>query len=183
MYHTEGYVDKQTYFTEGNIRSLCMEQNGRNCYFWLVQAIDMEEANRTNVRVLYNWFYQELPLLLDRGNVYIQKELNRFGDFWKKETKGERERTFMYLYYHGQMYFYGGDAGVCQWSVMDGIGMCISGGLVENDYQFTENGRKLERDRCMAWLGNELQRELLKLLSEQKLEQGYFMIWEDAYVI
>ena len=182
MYHTEGYVDRQTYFTEGNIRSLCMGQNGRNCYFWLVQKGLEEKMNRKNVQSLYNWFYRELPLLLERESVYIQKELNRFGDFWKEKTGGE-EQILMYLYYRGQMYFYGGDGGACQWSVIDGIGMCISAGLAENGYQFTEQSRKLDRKSCMAWLGNELQRELLKLFGEQKLEQGYFMIWEDEYVI
>lgn len=207
MYHTEGYVDEYTYFTKGHIYSFEMLQGGRNCYFWCVLPFGAEEPEGDFEYLLSGWFYQELGMLLDKGPIYTQKELNRLGECLKDygSLHSGKGHLLLCLYYRNRLYFYGKEAEETCWMISGGVGVCISSEmtavqevmscLAENMREATaksgtEKIRITKSGTEGAWqgekiagLGNKLKKYILKALSEGRLANGYFLLWEDADVI
>ena len=198
MYHSEGYVDRHSYFTKDNMWSFGIEQEGRTCYFWCVTGPGTKDTKKHNGlrTVLSEWFYQELPAVLEKGSVYIQKELNRLGE--------RLDEMLLYLYYRNKMYFHGKTAEEVDWSVIGNVGVCISFELTvlkevmkclseSNTLRaaWTDTGHdqvnsKSTRDagrEHMARFGNVLKRHMLKASREERMEQGFFMLWEDSYAL
>ncbi len=211
MYHSEGYVDRQSYFIKGNMWNFGMEQGGRCCYFWYVMPYGTETSERKSklVSVLPDWFHQELPVALERGGIYIQKELNRFGAYlseaWKEAQQPDVPEGWplLYLYFNGRMYFCGKDAEEVGWSVIGGVGVCISceltmlretmkcladsnaerGNMVQTGAAATVMKVRDTRRLHMAKVGNAIKMHMLEALSEGRMKQGFFMIWEDEYAV
>ncbi len=132
MYHTEGYVDPYTYFTEGKIISFEMCREGSNCYFWCVMCWEKDFLKAEYKKALAGWFYQDLMVILDKGELCIQKELNRLGDCLKGSDRAEisRESLLLCLYYRGKLYIYGEEAQRLWHQVSGGVGVCISSQMV-----------------------------------------------------
>ncbi len=139
MYHTEGYVDRLTYFADGHIRSFGMELKDRSCYLWCVSPQQKEgEWQRDSLEeVLSKWFYQELVAVFAKGSVYVQKELNRLGAYL--EGKGNNIKLAggkiqLYLYWSGELFIYGKQEGRLHWHVKNGIGVAvITNGLQDKE--------------------------------------------------
>lgn len=158
MYHTEGYLDKETYFTKGHLWSNAIIHQGKVCYFWFVKDREAEVCAQMDI-VIQEWMQRELVCALDKGHAAIGRELNRFG---AKLNAGK-----MHLYYGQQFYSYGDE---------------------ENFRSFAENGvwvymspdlGIVEGKCCAEYLGNQLKTVMLLAMSEGLMEQGYFLIWED----
>lgn len=132
MYHTEGYVDSYTYFAEGKIISFEMCREGRSCYFWCVMCLEEKFWEAEHKKALARWFYQDLTVILDRGELYIQKELNRLGDCLKGSDgmKMNRESLLLCLYYRGKLYIHGEEAQRLWHQVVGGVGVCMSSRMV-----------------------------------------------------
>lgn len=189
MYHTEGYLDQNTYFAKGHIWGNAIEHQGSICYVWCVSeqkmaaeafcheadgSVDFERTDNAVKR----WIHQELAVALGKGQVSIQKELNRFRAFTKKK---------LYLYYRGHFFADGNDD---LWQFLTkGIGIFVSptvsrlpefGQLLQA--QGVISGEEITgkcADVNAEQLGNRLKTVMLRAMSEGKFEQGYFFIWED----
>ena len=182
MYHTEGYLDKKTYFAKGHIWGNAIMHQGSICYVWCVavqeKEAECEESVEKNDSTVKQWVYQELVVALGNGQVAVQKELKRFGVFMKKK---------MYLYYKGHFFTDGEDS---SWQfVVKRVGVFVSptvsglpefGQIMQNrsvisGEQITENCSDVSAEQ----LGNRLKTAMLRAMSEGRLEQGYFLVWED----
>ncbi len=184
MYYSEGYVDRQTYVTRGHVWSLGMEFNETNCFFWCVLLWGMEKEAVLEER-LSAWFYQELGKSLAKGPMYIQKELNRLGGCMKAEA------PLLYLYFQNRMYFYGEDAHRASWGIQDGLGICISPEMTAGKKEWAFLSAACEKafdapyagvepmEERAARLGHALQKILLTNVSEGRIKQGYFFLWEE----
>ena len=175
MYYTEGYVDKQTYFIKGRIWSNAMMHQGNICYIWCVSDGKMEEEYLDQTKEcieIYNkvesalrkWIHQELSIALGNGQVAIQKEVNRFNAFWEKKV---------YVYYQGHLFTSDEGSGLWQVSIM-GVGVFISSTF----HRFYEV--EWSKKCTVEQLANQLKTRMLLAVSEDKIEKGYFFVWEDT---
>lgn len=169
MYHTEGYLDKNTYFAKGHIWGNAIVHQGNICYVWCVAASEKEAERADSVEetdsMVRQWVHQELVVALGKGQVSIQKEVNRFGAFMKKK---------LYLYYKGH-FFAGGDNNLWR-CIAKGVGVYASltvSRLPEFE-QLIQSGNVTSEQ-----MGNLLKTAMLGAMSEGRLEQGFFLLWED----
>lgn len=178
MYHTEGYLDKQTYFTKGHIFKFAIAQGKSLCYFWCVLEKGLSGGEREFEARLKKWFLQELVVQLEKGGVYIQKELNRFGNclFKCREHYGVQEEPFLCVYFRGQVYACGGDerVGFGRFKGHKGVYLSPSLRSVKAIMECVEKEISLEEK------GNRFKACMLRAMSEGELECGYFFLWEDG---
>ncbi len=193
MYQTEGYVDQDTYFAKEYVWSHVIRYRGQLCFCWWVceKAAEPELCNRIRC-----WIQQELTEALGRGNSAMKKELQRFGALLKRES--------LFLYYQGKLWQYDRERGlvlVNRWSIVLGkVGLFVSESLgqleevqlLEEELRGNEKeGHKVFHSEqgglnglgCLAQLANYLQAISLRAMSEGKLQQGYFLLWEAVDVV
>ncbi len=178
MYHTEGYLDKQTYFTKGHIFKFAMAQGKSLCYFWCVLEKTFSGGEREFEARLKKWFLQELVVQLEKGRVYIQKELNRFGSYLMKnrECYSVGEVPFLCVYFQGQVYVCGGGESAGFICFKEHKGVYLSPSL-RNVQEIREC---VEREISLEEKGNHFKACMLRAMSEGVLESGYFFLWEDS---
>ena len=159
MYHTEGYVNPNTYFTKGHVWSFQIVQGKSLCYFWCVLREEVKKKGNMFTQRLEEWFWQELAPFLEKGPLSIQRELNRLGEHFRalKEIYGLQEVPRLHLYFQGQMYHYGIE--------------------LEQKWRQYDVPEGLEPEET----ANRLKADMLKEQSLGLLDWGYFMIWEDDY--
>lgn len=190
MYHTEGYLDRQTYFHKGHIWSGAMVHLEHVCYVWFVagereeccgkrQRCAGREISEKEPRMearLRHWMQHELVCALERGTIAVQKELNRIGT-----CLGMR----VYLYYRGELFSDSGKAAYVALASA-GAGVFLSQAVAKSEYVQEIVAQYKADNRTgvgLEHLGNDVKTSLLRAMSEGMLEQGYFLLWEDRYVV
>ena len=171
MYHTESFLNKNTYFSKGHIWSFAMAQSGSLCFFWCVLESGDDGSSEIEA-ALANWFEQELPYFLEKGEAIIQKELNRFGEWLGRLDKAQKDvnMPILYLYFKGKIYAYGSDKAVFeQYKGHRGVIL------------WPYNGEYVRGKKTIEEAANDLKTDMLKAMSRGELELGYFMMWEDEY--
>ncbi|MBO5347455.1 MAG: hypothetical protein J6A45_04910 [Lachnospiraceae bacterium] len=160
MYHTEGYLDQNTYFAKGHIWSFQLAQGKSLCYFWCVLKEGVKENSDMFTQRLEKWVWQELAPFLEKGQLSIQRELKRLGEHLRAHQSiyGLQEVPRLHLYFQGKMYHYGTELEK-MWS------------------QHDEMAEDLEPEE----VANRLKVDMLREQSMGHLEWGYFMMWEDDY--
>lgn len=161
MYHTEGYLDQNTYFTKGHIWSFQLAQGKSLCYFWCVLKEGVKENGDMFTQRLEKWFWQELAPFLEKGQLSIQRELKRLGEHLHahKDIYGLQEVPRLHLYFQGRMYHYGKE--------------------LEKMWTWYNVAEGWEPEKA----ANRLKVDMLRAQSKGQLDWGYFMIWEDSYGI
>ncbi len=185
MYHTEGFVNKYTINAEEHIIVLTLEIKGRPWYLWCV----IKEAVATTKsleQVLSFWLKQTLLTNGCTSRAATQRELNRLGSYLQKEKceKTTVGNIALFMYYQGQFY---------QWDSELWSGKIYAECVKVNQKQYREIARGIYAyisvetlwEQCeicdFKWdaLANEWERCLLEACILGKIEQGFFMIWED----
>ncbi len=189
MRHIEGFLDKHTYFNKGHIWSFAMQQkdNGGMCYFWCVLEVGLDRREEELKQKLTTWFEQELSAYLEKGSVFIQKELNRYGSLLGKGKAfyNVPESPVLHLYFQGELYSYG--AGKGGYEHFDGLsGIYLTSPLWEVAeireivMRIMEEHALTHRCLCLEEFGNCLKTKMLRAMSDEKLEKGYFLLWEET---
>ena len=199
MYHTEGYLDKQTYLNEGHIYCKTILYQGKICYIWCVTE-HMEKSRKEWKRLkkkIRRWTTWELTGSLAKGTVDVQKELNRFRAFLnsfvkdekseKEEAGGSREKRILLHLYHKNMFWGFGEGS--WWFVSNSLGLYVSEDvsnltevrrmMQQEAVDITERKTKEGMNTTAEQLGNQLKKVMLRAMSEGRLEKGYFFLWED----
>lgn len=166
MYHAEGYLDRQTYFTRERITSLVIEKEKSICYFWCVWKAPMQ--NPGDVKALKTWFYGKLAPQLDGGAMTIRKELERFG------SMGLKTPLLLCLSFQGNIYTWGEEKNGI-WRFQGNRGLYL---WTDPLYLRAEEALQRRYD-TLEEQANSLQAGFLKSMSEGQLEQGFYFVWED----
>ena len=171
MYHTEGFLDKNTYFSKEHIWSFAMAQRGSLCLFWCVVEGENDGQDERKT-ALETWFLRELTHALEKGGATIQKELNRLENWLSGFDKAQKDvkSPKLYLYFQGKIY-------ACRAEGSDFRQYREHRGVIMWPY----NRADVWDERTIEEAANDLKVSMLKTMSRGELELGYFMLWEDAY--
>lgn len=171
MYHTEVYLDQKTYFTKGHVWSKVMLFQGAVCYVWYVNKVQRMDEAEIEIKMRF-WMREDLSGILEKESIWIQKALNRLA--------GGLGGGVLYLYYRGKFFSSSGNMpnGIVIWG--QGKCMYVSKSL-ENI--FTEFGiEEIKKElllKSVEQVANEWKVRLLKLMVQDGLESGYFLVWEE----
>ena len=171
MRHIEGFVDRQTYCSEGHVWCVVLEHGGQMCYVWLILKDNAEESKRIE-EMLQKWTSRELVHALEQGSVAIQREVNRF----RSRFVG-RILPVLCVYYQGSIFVCDEEKGALK-RFQKPWGVYIAPDVLHllTEQQNLEDNRK---QGGMEQQAHALNRLMLKAIREGKLEQGYFLLWED----
>jgi hypothetical protein len=172
MYHTEVYLDQKTYFAKGHVWSKVILFQGAVCYLWYVNKVQGMNDTEVEIKMSF-WMREDFASLLEKESILIQKALNRL--------VGGLGGGVLHLYYRGQFFSSSGDMpnGIVIW----GQGKCMyMSKSLENI--FTEFGiEEIEKElllKSVEQVANEWKVRLLKLMAQDSLESGYFLVWEET---
>lgn len=192
MFHTEGYLDRQTYVAREHITAWSLQKEKSMCYFWCVwkepAAGRDDSAGSVFLQEIEVWFYGELVKKLGKGRAELERELERLGRWLGRGDSSHKAKTapFLCLYYRGQIYMYG-DASDGIWAVKGHRGIYLWHRRAGAEAKSAEEGTILQGTELflagssctLEELANSLQAELLKAMSAGTLEKSFFFIWED----
>lgn len=170
MFHTEGFIDKDTYGLRGRVYSLAAELEGQPWYLWCVVGRKAGKGDKGLLEVLEFWRKQTLLTKGCKGVAYVQRELNRLGSYLERsgQLNGVWGEIRLFMYYQGTFYRWGDDDG----KYMEDNGL--------RAYLSPDFARRLEGD-SLERLANNLELHLLKGYSMGQMDRGFFMVWEDTY--
>ncbi len=175
MYHTEVYLDQKTYFAKGHIWTKVMLFQGAVCYLWYVsksQRLDESEFERE----MSFWMREELPGVLEKKSIFIQKALNRLaGGFFEGE---------LHLYYRGKFFSSSSDIQKGIVILGKGKGMYISKALqnIFMEFGIAEMEKELSH-RSVEQMANEWKVRLLKHAMQESMEGVYLLFWEENFCV
>lgn len=170
MFHTEGFIDQDTYGAKGPIYSLAVKKDGQAWYLWCVTDKKAKKGDKGLTEILDFWLRQTLLTKGCKEGAYVQRELNRLGSYLEKsgQLNGVWGEIRLFMYYQGRFYRWGDEEG--QYMAENGFQAYLSP-------RFTE---KLEGN-SLEQLANNLELYLLKGYSTGQMGRGFFMVWEDTY--
>ena len=193
MFHTEGYLDRQTYAAKEFITAWSLQKEKSMCYFWCVWKKPAGRNGSSEGSIFWqeleSWFYGELVKKLGKGKAELERELERLGRRLERggsADEAKKNAPFLCLYYQGQIYTYGvekdgiwameGHKGIYLWVRRAGAESksAEEGGILPGTESFfTEASGTMEEQ------ANNLQTKLLKAMSAGILEKSFFFLWED----
>ena len=192
MYHTEGYLDRQTYVAREYITAWSLQKEKNMCYFWCVwkEPVGRKDSRTGNalVQETESWFYKELVKKLGKGRAELERELERLGGWLQRgfRVHAAPNAPFLCLYYRGQIYTHGEENdGI--WAIKGHRGMYLWYKRTETEPGTAEEGDILtwtepfyaEASWTMEEQANRLQTKLLTAMSRRILEKSFFFVWED----
>lgn len=184
MYHTEGFINKESYFTGGHMYSFAMGQGEQVCYFWCVLYKYTGISKRNLREGLDLWLKQTLLFELSKGSVYVQKELNRLGTYLTERGMlyGIEETPQLFLYAGGTLYRFGEELFVVKQKRRKGCFTRLKDSCVYVSprlWAMSEVKGAVKSGQCeKRELANSLEVLMCRGQSSGELERGFFMVWE-----
>ncbi len=167
MHHIEGFVDGQSYFSTGHIINVTMKYEGNVCFIWLLSKETMAiQKVIYATQKLEEWVEEELSGSLKAGQAAIQRKMNRLRGNFIGDTA-----DVICVYYKGHIYTYGEQKGSYK-GYQKPFGIYVWPKDREWLCKMEEYGNLPQKAHCLKGL-------LLKALSEGKMTQGFFLLWED----
>lgn len=173
MYYADGFLNKETCFSKGHIWHFGMVWQDKRCLLCCVVEDRIKKDASEMEAVLRKWFEQELPYALEKSE--IQKEWKRFGTWLKKwyGTGMGVKSPVLYLALGKEIYSTESDEAVLsRFKGHRGV-ILKPASLIED---FDESPEQSIEERANRWKA-----DMLRAMSIGHLEQGYFIVWEDAY--
>ena len=177
MYYTDGFANEKTYFGRGHIWHFELVCDAKEYFFFCVFESESVKEPSEVERVLKLWVQQILPYALKNGVIDMQRELNRFGAWLKKwcATKADFKEPTLYLIFRDNIYSN---------KKKEGVFARYRGhrGVVYNKEGETciIKEELFGSDKTAEEIANRLKTDMLVAMSKGMLEQGYFIIWENA---
>ncbi|MCD8326087.1 MAG: hypothetical protein LUC90_05200 [Lachnospiraceae bacterium] len=173
MYHTEGYIDKESVDSSSHMISLAGKLQYKDVLVWAVWQ-EAPEARQYQER-LRQWLVGELgaagsvtPGQINREMLRISSSLN----------------CSLYLYYDKKLYRAGEQAAESEYYIGSSLGVCVhrEGGreefLKEHCCEESCTGELSTKEIDPALLGNVWQKNIMDCVMEDSLSYAYFMLWE-----
>ena len=186
MYHTEGFVNKYTMDFGKHIVMLSLEQAGCAWYVWCV--VKKPVAEREWLRQVLSFWLQQTLLTNGICDVkYAQRELNRLGGYLQNmsSSKVPIEDIRLFMYYKGAFYRWESESLARQnppcnsnlyREISEGIYGYVSEESLWEQYERCQDADGMKAEE----LANAWELSLLKACGDGKVEDGFFLIWEDA---
>ena len=175
MYYTDGFLNKETYFSKGHIWHLGMMWQDKRCLLCcVVEGRIKKDASEMEV-LLRKWLEQELPCVLEKDTFAIQKEWKRFGT-WLKKWYGagmDTKAPVLYLVFGKEIYSTESEEAVFS-QFKRHRGVILKPASLIGDFNESP-------EQSMEEMSNRWKADMLRSMSTGNLEQGYFIVWEDAY--
>ena len=171
MYHTEVYLNQETYFAKGHIWTRAVLHQGYICYLWYVSK--MEKLEDKNVEEKMNfWLMEELGGSLKKGRIFLQKELNRLA--------GRLGDGALHLYYKGQFISYMQNNEKGRIFLERDRGMYMSDSLDEilEEHGMEKARKELLQDTAER-VANLWKERMLKAMIKGRLKGGYLLLWQE----
>ncbi|MCD8130968.1 MAG: hypothetical protein LUE16_06765 [Lachnospiraceae bacterium] len=180
MYHTEGYIDKESVDAGSHMVSLAGQIQGQDVLVWAVWP-ERAKARQYQDR-LRQWFTEELGAVIPGPESRINRELLRV-------SSGLKCR--LYLYYDKRLYRAGKQAQEGEYQIGPCLGACVHREGEAASLPLTEELEDMQRtlkkenpteddsgESTTALLGNIWQKNIMDCVMEDSLNYAYFMLWE-----
>ncbi len=180
MYHTEGYIDKESVDAGSHMVSLAGQIQGQDVLVWAVWR-ERAKAQQYQDR-LRQWFTGELGTVIPASEAQINREMLRVSSSLKCR---------LYLYCDKRLYRAGEQVSEGEYQIGPSFGACVhregeaaSLPLAEELEQIQKNvmeensaGENSE-EASPALLGNIWQKNIMDCVMGDSLNYAYFMLWE-----
>ena len=176
MYHTEGFVNKYTIDAKKHIITLALEREGRPWYVWCITKKAVVETDVFR-QVLSFWLQQTLLTQGKKWKAYARRELNRLGGYLEhiKGLSVEVEDIHLIMLYEGEFYHWHNENRGFTDDVLE-LSDGLFGYVSEEGFLRTYQKEDFQMESTV----NKLELSLLEACKDGKLEEGFFLIWEDG---
>ena len=182
MIYTDGFVNEETYFSQGHIWHFGMKWRGKESLFVCIFRVCPDKDSKSVERVLRSWIEQELPQAMEKGDAEIQREVNRFCA-WFKQWCGmgnATESPVLCLCFQGHIYWGAGEKTL--WSRFEGhrgLILDLEDAWNREEYRDKCDTEILNTDKSVEEIANQLKTDMMAAYSKGTFKTGYFVMWEE----